>query len=272
MADFDYFEHIRDAIRKEGLKQGARFITVQSREPTHLKSEAFKAGYNTISEITKERLRRAGRKIKEQYPHVDTGFQVWKVEAKHQEFTTSYYGLQKMLIREEVEGLYAIDVTFLLSEDEKRVEVDVVREWLDKISVVDTEKEIPFNKYHSKRLFHGIYETSNRKSFEKHFVFFMKRIEKFLTINAALRGEKAGLESTYQQRLFKNNSYRWFAQCRDIDFKNAEILDGILTDWLPQKFEFFVRKIPYTRTEKQELGKKLFDEIMDSIFLGKIKE
>lgn len=46
----------------------------------------------------------------------------------------------------------------------------------------------------------------------------------------------------------------------------------VKTDWLPQQMEFFVRKVPYTRTQKQELGKKLFDEIMDSIFLGKIKE
>ena len=234
MEKFDYFEHIRDAIRKEGAKRGCRFITVQSREPTHPKSEAYQQGYNTISEITKERLRRAGKKIKEKTPHVDVGFQVWKVEAKNQEFTNSYYGLHKMLLREQVEGLYAVDITFFVSDDEKQFEVDVIREWLDRISVVDREKELPFAEYDSKRLYHGIFECCNRKSFEKHFVFFMKRIEKFLEINVGLRGELAGLESAYQQRLFKSQSYRWFAQCRDIDFKSAEILDGILTDWLPQ--------------------------------------
>ena len=201
---------------------------------------------------------------------VDTGFQVWKLDAKDHSFTTSFYGMEKMLIREEVDGLYCIDFTFLLSEDEKSCEINVVREWIEKISVVDLEKEIPYTNYHSKRLYYNIIKTANRKSFEKHFVFFMKRIEKFLTINVALRGEKAGLESTYQQRLFKNNSYRWLAQCRDIDFKNCEILDGILIDWIPQDLERFGSRYPYTKTEKQAMGKKLLDEIMDSIFNLKI--
>ena len=265
-SDFDFMEE----LRKLRGGNGARYICVQSREPTNPKSTAYEAGYQTISEITKERLRRAGKKIKEKYPHVDTGFQVWKLDAKNHSFTTSFYGTEKMLIREEVDGLYCIDFTFLLSEDEKSCEINVVREWIEKISVVDLEKEIPYTNYHSKRLYYNIINTANRKSFEKHFVFFMKRIEKFLTVNASLRGEKAGLESTYQQRLFKNNAYRWLAQCRDIDFKNCEILDGILIDWIPRDLEVFGRRLPYTRTEKQAMGKKLLDEIMDSIFNLKI--
>lgn len=266
MEKFDYFDHIRDLIHKEGNARGARFITVQSRAPTPEKSDAYQNGYNTISEICKERLRRAGRKIKEKSTHVDTGFQVWKLEPKYQEFTNSFYGIEKMLIREEVDGLYAVDVTFLLSEDEKSCEINVVREWIEKISVVNLEKEIPYTNYSSKRLYYNVIDTANRKSFEKHFVFFMKRIEKFLTVNASLRGENSGLESTYQQRLFKKNAYRWMGQCRDIDFKNCEILDGILIDWIPQDLEVFGRRLPYTRTEKQEMGKKLLDEIMDSVF------
>jgi adenine-specific DNA-methyltransferase len=43
-----------------------KFIMVQLPEPCDEKSEAFKAGYKTIAEISKERIRRAGKKIKEQ--------------------------------------------------------------------------------------------------------------------------------------------------------------------------------------------------------------
>jgi adenine-specific DNA-methyltransferase len=43
-----------------------RFIMVQLPEPCDEKSEAFKAGYKTIAEISKERIRRAGKKILEE--------------------------------------------------------------------------------------------------------------------------------------------------------------------------------------------------------------
>jgi adenine-specific DNA-methyltransferase len=40
-----------------------RHIMVQLPEPCDEKSEAFKAGYATIAEIGKERIRRAGQKV-----------------------------------------------------------------------------------------------------------------------------------------------------------------------------------------------------------------
>ena len=43
-----------------------KFIMVQLPEPTDEKSEAYKAGYKNICEIGKERIRRAGEKIKEE--------------------------------------------------------------------------------------------------------------------------------------------------------------------------------------------------------------
>ena len=43
-----------------------KFIMVQLPEPCDEKSEAYKAGYKTIAEIGKERIRRAGKKIKEE--------------------------------------------------------------------------------------------------------------------------------------------------------------------------------------------------------------
>lgn len=62
-----------------------KFIMVQLPEKTDEKSEAFKAGYKNICEIGKERIRRAGKKIKEASPlttqDLDTGFRVLKLDS-----------------------------------------------------------------------------------------------------------------------------------------------------------------------------------------------
>ncbi|MBQ8157817.1 MAG: site-specific DNA-methyltransferase [Prevotella sp.] len=64
-----------------------RFIMVQFPEKTSSKSEAYKAGYKTICEIGKERIRRAGKKIKEESPlttqDLDTGFRVLKLDSSN---------------------------------------------------------------------------------------------------------------------------------------------------------------------------------------------
>ena len=61
-----------------------KFIMVQIPEETPEDSEARKAGYNTIPEIAKERIRRAGKKIKEESPSttadLDTGFRVFRLD------------------------------------------------------------------------------------------------------------------------------------------------------------------------------------------------
>lgn len=59
-----------------------KFIMVQLPEPCDEKSEAFKAGYKNICEIGKERIRRAGDKIKAEHPDadLDTGFRVFRVD------------------------------------------------------------------------------------------------------------------------------------------------------------------------------------------------
>ena len=60
-----------------------KFILVQLPEKTDEKSEAYKAGYKTICEIGKERIRRAGKKILEEHPEaansLDIGFRVLKL-------------------------------------------------------------------------------------------------------------------------------------------------------------------------------------------------
>ena len=61
-----------------------KFIMVQLPEETPDDSEAYKAGYKNICEIGKERIRRAGKKIKEEHPEVvdtlDTGFRVFRLD------------------------------------------------------------------------------------------------------------------------------------------------------------------------------------------------
>ena len=59
-----------------------KYIMVQLPEETDKKSEAYKAGYKNISEIGKERIRRAGKKIKEETDaDIDYGFRVYKVDS-----------------------------------------------------------------------------------------------------------------------------------------------------------------------------------------------
>ncbi len=59
-----------------------RYILVQLPEETNEKSEARKAGYETIDQITAERLRRAGEKVQKEHPDakVDTGFRVFRID------------------------------------------------------------------------------------------------------------------------------------------------------------------------------------------------
>jgi adenine-specific DNA-methyltransferase len=64
-----------------------QFIQVQLPEPTDEKSEAFKVGYKTITEIGKERIRRAANKIAEENPEkvnaLDLGFKVFKLDTSN---------------------------------------------------------------------------------------------------------------------------------------------------------------------------------------------
>jgi adenine-specific DNA-methyltransferase len=57
------------------------FIMVQLPEPCDEISEAFKAGYKTICDIGKERIRRAAKKIKEETgADIDYGFRVYRLD------------------------------------------------------------------------------------------------------------------------------------------------------------------------------------------------
>ena len=71
------------AVMQQNAEDGAnrKHIMVQIPELTDEKSEACKAGYKTISDITIERVKRAGAKIREENPDakIDTGFRVFKL-------------------------------------------------------------------------------------------------------------------------------------------------------------------------------------------------
>lgn len=69
--------------------ENRHFIMVQLPEICAEKTEAFKAGYKTICDIGEERIRRAGKKIKEESPltttDLDIGFRVFKVDSTNME-------------------------------------------------------------------------------------------------------------------------------------------------------------------------------------------
>ena len=60
-------------------------ISVQLPQLTDKKKAAYKAGYKNIAELSKERIRRAGKKIKEENPEtdIDIGFRVLKVDTSN---------------------------------------------------------------------------------------------------------------------------------------------------------------------------------------------
>jgi len=91
------------AIINQNIEDGGdrKFIMVQIGEPIDVKSEAYKLGFHTISEIGKERIRRVGKKILEEQEKiksegglfsqnefqskVDVGFRVLKLDSSNME-------------------------------------------------------------------------------------------------------------------------------------------------------------------------------------------
>lgn len=79
------------AVMKLNAEDGGhrKFIMVQLPEKTDEKSEAYKAGYKNICEIGKERIRRAGKKVKEEAGEnakdLDVGFRVLKLDSSNME-------------------------------------------------------------------------------------------------------------------------------------------------------------------------------------------
>lgn len=61
-----------------------KFIMIQIPEPIAVNTDSYKMGYQVICDVGKERIRRAGKKIKEENPittvSLDTGFRVLKID------------------------------------------------------------------------------------------------------------------------------------------------------------------------------------------------
>ena len=100
------------AVMKLNAEDGGnrKFIMVQLPEKTDEKSEAYKAGYKNICEIGKERIRRAGKNVKEEAgssaQNLDTGFRVLKLDSSNMEdvyYTPQEFELQ-LLFNENVKA------------------------------------------------------------------------------------------------------------------------------------------------------------------------
>jgi len=112
-----------------------RFIMVQLQEPTDEKSEAYKAGYKNICEIGKERIRRAGEKIKAELQEkqnkqpslleddktvnpddLDIGFKVLKLDSSNlKKWNPDYDNIETSLldaVENFVDGRSELDVVF----------------------------------------------------------------------------------------------------------------------------------------------------------------
>ena len=97
-----------------------KFIMVQLPEPTDEKDEAYKAGYMNICEIGKERIRRAGEKIKEEKgleaQNLDIGFKVLKLDTSNiRKWQPDYNNLEQSIldyVDNYVEGRTELDVVY----------------------------------------------------------------------------------------------------------------------------------------------------------------
>ena len=73
-------------LNSEG-KRNLKFLLIQLSEPCDENSEAFKSGFNSIAEISKERIRRVGKKILANQCHEswnkDVGFRVLKIDSSN---------------------------------------------------------------------------------------------------------------------------------------------------------------------------------------------
>ena len=107
---FDFFSGsstTAHAVMQLNAEDGGnrKFVMVQLPEATDEKSEAYKAGYKTIAEIGKERIRRAGEKIKEEnadkegIEKLDIGFKVFKLDSSNiKAWDPNYENLEQSLL------------------------------------------------------------------------------------------------------------------------------------------------------------------------------
>jgi adenine-specific DNA-methyltransferase len=125
-----------------------KFICVQLPEKTDEKSEAFKAGYKTIAEIAKERIKRVIKKIKEENPkeanNMDLGFKVFKLAKSNYKIWEDYEGKDEKELLKQLElfqspliaGYKKIDLIYEI----------LIKEGYDLNSKIEEVKKIKTNK------------------------------------------------------------------------------------------------------------------------------
>jgi adenine-specific DNA-methyltransferase len=111
-----------DAVMQLNAEDGGnrKFIMVQLPEPTDEKSDAYKAGFMNICEIGKERIRRAGEKIKEEKGleamNLDVGFKVLKLDTSNiRKWQPDFNDIEQSLldyVDNYVEGRTELDVVY----------------------------------------------------------------------------------------------------------------------------------------------------------------
>lgn len=117
-----------------------KFILVQVPEKCNNESDAYKAGYKNICEIGKERIRRAGKKIKEENPlttkDLDTGFRVFKLDSSNMK--NVYYGAG------DISQNDMIDLIFNIKEDRTNLDLlfGCLLEWGLPLSLPYTSEKI----------------------------------------------------------------------------------------------------------------------------------
>lgn len=131
-----------DAVMQKNASDGGkrRWIMIQFPEEVDENTNAYKDGYKTIAEVGKERIRRAGKKIKEDNPmmtqDLDTGFRVFKVDDSN--MNDVYYSA----------GDYAQDMLSLLESNIKadRSDLDLLfgclLEWGLPLSMPYTSEQV----------------------------------------------------------------------------------------------------------------------------------
>lgn len=106
-------------------KRKIKFIMVQIPEKCDKNSEAYKAGYKNISEIGKERIRRAGDKIifenkdKEEMKKLDVGFKVLKLDSSNvKKWNPDYNNLE--------ESFYDMLENFISNRTEEDIVYEII--------------------------------------------------------------------------------------------------------------------------------------------------
>ena len=129
-----------DAVMRKNYIDGGnrRFICVQLPEPTQEDSEAFKAGYKNICEIGKERIRRAGEKIKEEVENGNSQLKIDEEPKKVPDIGFKVFKLDSSNLKKwnpDFENLEATLDDYINNYVPDRTEEDVVYEFMLKMGL-----------------------------------------------------------------------------------------------------------------------------------------